>query len=70
VHNGDLAYDLDDLNGAVGEQFMDNIQEISSRVPYTVSPGNHEYLLLFSFFHIMFSVSLFCCSSLSFLYDY
>eukprot|EP00026_Physarum_polycephalum_P008800 Phypoly_transcript_08901.p1 GENE.Phypoly_transcript_08901~~Phypoly_transcript_08901.p1 ORF type:complete len:352 (+),score=45.93 Phypoly_transcript_08901:345-1400(+) len=43
VHNGDLAYDLDDLNGAVGEEFMENIQEISSRVPYTVSPGNHEY---------------------------
>lgn len=43
IHNGDLAYDLDEKNGTIGQKFMENIQEISARIPYTVTAGNHEY---------------------------
>lgn len=53
VHNGDLvclntfndstnarqAYNLGSSNGAVGDDFMDNLQPICAAVPYMVTPG-------------------------------
>lgn len=41
LHMGDLAYA--DGKHRVWESFMDTIEPISSRVPYMVGVGNHEY---------------------------
>ncbi|XP_067016547.1 acid phosphatase type 7-like isoform X1 [Acropora muricata] len=42
IHVGDFAYDMDKKKGRVGDDFMNAIQPIASRVPYMVLPGNHE----------------------------
>ncbi|CAD5230997.1 unnamed protein product [Bursaphelenchus okinawaensis] len=42
MHVGDMAYDLP----FTGNQFMRMIEPIASKVPYMVSPGNHEMELL------------------------
>ena len=42
IHIGDLAYNLDDDCGRIGDAFMIDIEGIASRVPYMVGPGNHE----------------------------
>ncbi len=41
-HIGDFAYDMHELMGARGDMFMNLVQPIASRVPYSVIPGNHE----------------------------
>jgi len=41
LHVGDLAYAGG--RGYVWEQFMTNLEEVATRVPYMVSLGNHEY---------------------------
>ena len=42
VHVGDYAYDLNTDNGTYGDIFCNNLQPISSRVPYCGVQGNHE----------------------------
>ena len=42
LHVGDFAYNMDDDNGRVGDQFFRNIEQIAAYVPYMVSIGNHE----------------------------
>ena len=42
IHNGDIAYNLDDNSGRVGDEFFRNIEPLSSRLPYLVTQGNHE----------------------------
>lgn len=42
LHLGDFAYDLDGNDGKTGDQFMRNIEQVASHVPYMVSHGNHE----------------------------
>lgn len=39
---GDFAYDLDKNDGKTGDQFMRNIEQFASRLPFMVSHGNHE----------------------------
>ena len=29
-------------DGTVGDTFMNNIQDVASRIPYMTAPGNHE----------------------------
>jgi len=41
-HVGDLAYDLHNDQGRVGDRFMQEIEQVSSHVAYQVAPGNHE----------------------------
>jgi hypothetical protein len=36
------AYNLEDEKGEIGNGFMRAIEPVASRVPYMVSPGNHE----------------------------
>jgi len=42
LHMGDFAYDFDTFNGVMGDQFMRNIEQLATKVPYMVSHGNHE----------------------------
>lgn len=42
LHIGDMAYDLDDLEGMVGDAWLNMIQPLAARVPYMTLPGNHE----------------------------
>jgi UDP-2,3-diacylglucosamine pyrophosphatase LpxH len=42
IHLGDISYNLEDMGGTVGNQFMDEIESFASEVPYMVVPGNHE----------------------------
>jgi hypothetical protein len=42
LHTGDFAYDFNSDNSKVGEQFMQNIEQVASSIPYMVSIGNHE----------------------------
>lgn len=41
-HDGDFAYNMDDENGFVGDEFMRQMEPIAAFVPYQVAVGNHE----------------------------
>ena len=41
-HNGDFAYDFDDNSGRRGDEFLNFIEPVASRLPYMTSQGNHE----------------------------
>ena len=56
IHNGDFAYDLNSKNGAVGDEFMNSIEPIASKVPYMVSEGNHENGDRVDHYHYRFSM--------------
>ena len=59
VHAGDLAYDLHGSlsdGSSIGDAFMNDIEAIAGRVPYMVSPGNHESFANFSHFKGRFSM--------------
>ncbi|XP_026332478.1 acid phosphatase type 7-like isoform X2 [Hyposmocoma kahamanoa] len=43
LHVGDFAYDMNDNNAHVGDQFMRQIQPIAAITPYMVCSGNHEF---------------------------
>ena len=38
----DIAYNMDDANGTVADDFLNDIEPIASRIPYMTTPGNHE----------------------------
>lgn len=42
LHLGDFAYNFDSDGGYLGDQFMRNIEQVASVVPYMVTHGNHE----------------------------
>ncbi|KAK6013237.1 Ser/Thr phosphatase family protein, partial [Ostertagia ostertagi] len=42
VHLGDIAYDLHTNNGETGDNFMNQLEPLLSKVPYMVIAGNHE----------------------------
>ena len=42
LHAGDFAYELRSWEGTTGDDFMNMIEEVASKVPYQVTPGNHE----------------------------
>eukprot|EP00743_Colponemidia_sp_Colp-15_P000434 GILK01000495.1.p1 GENE.GILK01000495.1~~GILK01000495.1.p1 ORF type:complete len:427 (+),score=63.74 GILK01000495.1:37-1281(+) len=42
LHVGDIAYDMNDHFGAVGDHFMRTLEPVAASVPYMVCPGNHE----------------------------
>ena len=48
VHLGDVAYNLNDDLGAKGDQFMNMIQFVATKVPYNFIIGNHESFNNFS----------------------
>ncbi|CAF2621437.1 unnamed protein product [Rotaria sp. Silwood2] len=56
LHVGDFAYDMDSDQSRVGDQFMNQIQEIAAYVPYMVCPGNHERIYNFSNYKSRFTM--------------
>ncbi|CAG9329841.1 unnamed protein product [Blepharisma stoltei] len=42
IHMGDIAYDMHEDDGMVGDRFLNSIQDISANFAYMVLPGNHE----------------------------
>uniref|UniRef100_A0A336LMV7 Purple acid phosphatase n=1 Tax=Culicoides sonorensis TaxID=179676 RepID=A0A336LMV7_CULSO len=56
IHVGDFAYDMDSENAAIGDEFMNQIQEIAAYVPYMVCAGNHEEKYNFSNYRSRFSM--------------
>lgn len=56
LHVGDFAYDMADNDGAVGDEFMRQIEPIAAYVPYMVCPGNHEEKYNFSHYVNRFSM--------------
>lgn len=42
IHVGDFAYDMDSDQAVVGDEFMNQIQDVAAYVPYMVCVGNHE----------------------------
>ncbi|PAV61807.1 hypothetical protein WR25_26343 isoform A [Diploscapter pachys] len=42
LHLGDISYDLHTNNGQNGDDFLNQLEPIISRVPYMVIAGNHE----------------------------
>ena len=39
---GDLAYELTDFNGLKGDYYFEIMEELISKVPFVMTPGNHE----------------------------
>ena len=42
IHIGDIAYDLDSIQGTIGDRFLEDIEPVASEIPYMVAHGNHE----------------------------
>jgi hypothetical protein len=58
VHNGDFAYNLDDIDGLRGDEFFDMMEPIVAAKSYMVSPGNHERAANFSHYRHRFSMPM------------
>lgn len=58
LHIGDLAYDLNDNEGQVGDQWLNMIEPIASAYPYMTLPGNHEVPNNFTHYINRFSMPL------------
>ncbi|KAF6028759.1 ACP7 [Bugula neritina] len=55
-HIGDFAYDMQEDNGRVGDDFMAQIESIAGYVPYMTAVGNHENPYNFSNYRNRFSM--------------
>nr|XP_023657946.1 acid phosphatase type 7 isoform X2 [Paramormyrops kingsleyae] len=56
LHIGDFAYDMDEDNARIGDEFMRQVESIAAYVPYMTCPGNHEYRYNFSNYKNRFSM--------------
>ncbi|XP_033101535.1 acid phosphatase type 7-like isoform X2 [Anneissia japonica] len=56
IHIGDFAYDLHDEGGKVGDDFMNRIQSLATKVPYMTVVGNHEIAHNFNHYRYRFSM--------------
>ncbi|XP_034051439.1 acid phosphatase type 7 isoform X2 [Thalassophryne amazonica] len=56
LHIGDIAYDMDEDNARIGDEFMRQIQSIAAYIPYMTCPGNHESAYNFSNYRNRFSM--------------
>ncbi|ESO99285.1 hypothetical protein LOTGIDRAFT_94618, partial [Lottia gigantea] len=55
-HIGDIAYDLHTGKGSTGDKFLNNIQLMTAKLPYLVSPGDHEAKYDFTHYRYRFSM--------------
>ncbi|XP_043929911.1 acid phosphatase type 7 isoform X2 [Protopterus annectens] len=56
LHVGDFAYDMEEDNARIGDEFMRQIESIAAYVPYMTCPGNHEQAYNFSNYKNRFSM--------------
>uniref|UniRef100_A0A8D0KEW0 Purple acid phosphatase n=1 Tax=Salvator merianae TaxID=96440 RepID=A0A8D0KEW0_SALMN len=56
LHVGDFAYDMDALDGWLGDAFMRKIEPVAASLPYMTCPGNHEQKYNFSNYRSRFSM--------------
>jgi len=56
IHVGDMAYDMAELDGLRGDIFMEQIEPISSMIPYMTCPGNHEWHYNFTNYKARFNM--------------
>lgn len=56
LHVGDMAYNMHENNGSVGDTFMGQIESVAAYVPYMTVPGNHESAYNFSNYRARFSM--------------
>jgi hypothetical protein len=56
LHNGDFAYNVHTSKGRVGDAYFESFSKISSRLPYIISPGNHERFDHFKMFNYRFQM--------------
>jgi hypothetical protein len=54
LHAGDFGYDLNSLDGKMGDNFMNSIEHLASEFPYMTVPGNHESNLNFTHYKGLF----------------
>jgi Icc-related predicted phosphoesterase len=55
-HVGDIAYDLHDKGGRIGDNFFRNIEPIATQIPYQAIAGNHEKFFNFTHYDARFSM--------------
>lgn len=41
-HVGDIAYDFHNAHGGRGDEFLNDLEDVTSSMPYHFCPGNHE----------------------------
>ncbi|CAG9310937.1 unnamed protein product [Blepharisma stoltei] len=58
-HLGDIAYDLYSNYGSRGDEFLNDLEPLISKIPYMPVVGNHEISEIFKDFTNRFSVPLF-----------
>jgi acid phosphatase type 7 len=56
LHAGDMAYDLHDFNGMVGDSWLNMIEPIAASIPYMTLPGNHEAWNMFAHYRARFTM--------------
>lgn len=56
IHAGDIAYNLDTKDGTNGDKFLNDIEPISSFLPYMISQGSHEIANNQKYFENRFSM--------------
>lgn len=56
LHVGDFAYDMRDLQGTVGDEFMRQLEPLAAQLPYMTCPGNHEEAYNFSHYRYRFEM--------------
>ncbi|XP_022082974.1 acid phosphatase type 7-like [Acanthaster planci] len=56
LHVGDFAYNFDDNDGKVGDEFMRQIESVAAYVPYMTTVGNHENAYNFSHYKNRFTM--------------
>ena len=42
LHVGDMAYNLNDLEGVIGDRWLNMVQDVAANFAYMTLPGNHE----------------------------
>ncbi|UYV66162.1 ACP7 [Cordylochernes scorpioides] len=56
LHIGDFAYDLNSIQGKVGDRFFSMIEPMAAHVPYMVAAGNHELFWNFTNYKTRFDM--------------
>ncbi|XP_071789353.1 acid phosphatase type 7-like isoform X1 [Asterias amurensis] len=59
LHVGDFAYDFNNNNGHVGDDFMRQIEPVAAYVPYMTAVGNHEFAYNFSHYKNRFTMPMY-----------